>query len=166
MTLTIAALDPGASPTLAFLSPDNALRFAEGDELSGKTATGKTRPIEVLCMHALLPVTGWSKPDLLVIEDARGMPGDSRGSGETLVACVWLFRGLAAALGIPVRMVQPVQWKRWAGLIRADKDASRRVACEMFPAQAPMFSRKKDEHRAEAALMTLYGASLVARRAA
>jgi crossover junction endodeoxyribonuclease RuvC len=168
MTLRIAALDPGASPTLAFLSPDNTLSFAEGDALAGKTATGKTRPIPALCRAALFGFTGGNLPDLLVIEDVRGMPGDSRGSGEVLTYCVGLVEGIATGLEVRVRRVTPVVWKRWAGLLKADKDASRRAACDLFIAQAGLFSRKKDEHRAEAALMAMWGAAQLSaeRRAA
>ena len=160
MTLRIAALDPGASPTLAFLTPDNALSFAEGDTLAGKTATGKTRPVPALCRAALFGFAGGNLPDLLVIEDTRGMPGDTRGSGELLTYCVGLFEGLATALEVRVRRVQPVTWKRHHGLIKADKDASRRAACGLFIAQAGLFARKKDEHRAEAALMAMWGAAM------
>jgi len=154
----IAAVDPGASPTIAYLSHDNVVWFVEGDALAGKTKTGKTRPIPQLCREGLQSGPGGTRPDLLVIEDARGMPGDNRGSGEVLTYCVGLFEGMAAMADIRVVKVQPVVWKRHHGLIRADKDASRRAACELLPAQALLFARKKDEHRAEAALMCLWGA--------
>jgi crossover junction endodeoxyribonuclease RuvC len=38
-----------------------------------------------------------------------------------------------------------------------DKDAARRMAQQWFPDRASELKRKKDEHRAEALLIALYG---------
>ena len=46
----------------------------------------------------------------------------------------------------------PSRWKRYYGLNR-DGEASRRRALGLFPASAASFARKKDHHRAEAALL-------------
>jgi crossover junction endodeoxyribonuclease RuvC len=41
--------------------------------------------------------------------------------------------------------------------LTSDKDAARGVAIQRFPAMAGAFARKKDDGRAEAALIALYG---------
>ena len=53
-------------------------------------------------------------------------------------------------------MVTPVVWKRAMNLPK-DKDAARRMAQQWFPDRASELKRKKDEHRAEALLIALYG---------
>jgi len=57
---------------------------------------------------------------------------------------------------IPTRLVTPAKWKSHFGLSR-DKGVSRGLAMQRFPEQSQMFSRVKDDGRAEAALIALYG---------
>ncbi len=62
----------------------------------------------------------------------------------------------AALSGIPYTLVTPVKWKRSMNLPK-DKDSARRMAIQWFPDLSKRLSRKKDEHRAEALLIALYG---------
>jgi crossover junction endodeoxyribonuclease RuvC len=64
--------------------------------------------------------------------------------------------GTASAFASDVVRVAPVTWKSKLGLC-GPKDNSRVMAAHYFPEQASMFSRKKDDGRAEAALIGLYG---------
>jgi Holliday junction resolvasome RuvABC endonuclease subunit len=61
-----------------------------------------------------------------------------------------------ALSNIPYTIVTPSTWKRSMNLPK-DKDAARRLAVQWFPKQAERLKRKKDEHRAEALLIALYG---------
>ena len=56
-----------------------------------------------------------------------------------------------------VRYVIPRVWKGYFGL-SSDKEQSRLKAIALFPDCANLFSRKKDEGRAEAALIALWEA--------
>jgi crossover junction endodeoxyribonuclease RuvC len=58
--------------------------------------------------------------------------------------------------GIPTHEVTPQVWKKHFGL-SADKNASRAHASMVFPDQANLWARKKDDGRAEAALIAYYG---------
>ena len=69
-----------------------------------------------------------------------------------------------AVHGHDVRYVTPAVWKRHFGLIfpkgtpKAQiKAASRALAQKRFPALADLFKRVKDDGRAEACLIALYG---------
>lgn len=68
-----------------------------------------------------------------------------------------VIQGVLAALLIPVTLVTPAKWK---GDLRvpADKDAARARAAQLWPGAAGQFARKKDDGRAEAALIGLWGA--------
>lgn len=61
-----------------------------------------------------------------------------------------------AAWGHELRWVTPGAWKKHFGL-SADKGAARKMAMDRFPDEADKFSRVKDDGRAEAALIALYG---------
>ena len=61
-----------------------------------------------------------------------------------------------AAQRLPVHYVTPQKWKGYFGLSR-DKGVSRSVASQRFPSIATQFARVKDDGRAEACLIALYG---------
>jgi crossover junction endodeoxyribonuclease RuvC len=67
-----------------------------------------------------------------------------------------VIRGVIAALRIPYTTVSPAKWKKRFSLAR-DKDASRAAAIRLFPERSDLFLRKKDDGRAEATLIALYG---------
>jgi crossover junction endodeoxyribonuclease RuvC len=73
--------------------------------------------------------------------------------------------GIVAALELPMTVVQPVQWKR-ALSVPAAKDAARARASQLIPGAAGYWTRRKDDGRAEAALIALWGAEHLRRRAA
>ena len=58
---------------------------------------------------------------------------------------------------VPVRPVPPSTWKKALGL-SADKNASRQRAIETWPEHVRTFARVRDDGRAEAALLALFGA--------
>jgi crossover junction endodeoxyribonuclease RuvC len=69
-----------------------------------------------------------------------------------------MLEGCLAALEIPVTYISPQGWQK-AVNARSGKDGNRQRAAEVFPAYAHMFSRKKDDGRADAALMAWWGAT-------
>lgn len=71
-------------------------------------------------------------------------------------------RCACVASGLAVTAVKPGSWKREMG-VPGDKDEARRRATELWPAMAERFARKKDDGRAEACLLALYGASRIMR---
>jgi crossover junction endodeoxyribonuclease RuvC len=59
-----------------------------------------------------------------------------------------------------VTLVKPQKWKKHFSLDK-DKDKSRALANRRFPDNHQDFARKKDDGRAEAALIALYGAEVL-----
>jgi crossover junction endodeoxyribonuclease RuvC len=54
-------------------------------------------------------------------------------------------------------MVTPSTWKKRAGLIGQDKDASRVKAIQMFPSWRDLDKKGKGQALADAALIAIYG---------
>jgi crossover junction endodeoxyribonuclease RuvC len=79
-------------------------------------------------------------------------PGQGVASTFKFGASYGCAYGVLCALNAPVRHVTPATWKRAFGL-NADKERSRRMAIELWPNMSGYFARKKDDGRAEAALI-------------
>jgi crossover junction endodeoxyribonuclease RuvC len=98
--------------------------------------------------------------DLIVIEQAQMIPGTGQISQ---VAQQWknfgLAYGMAASSFRRVELVQPSQWKRALHCPR-DKDGARQRASQLLPQHAGLWKLKKDDGRAEAALLAFYGGML------
>ena len=70
-----------------------------------------------------------------------------------------IIEGVLAAAGIPLVLIAPLVWKRGANIApgKENKDSARSVAISRWPSQAPLFARKCDCDRAEAALIAVAG---------
>ena len=106
----------------------------------------------------------WSLDVMALVEDVHSRP---RQAGAFAFGFyTGIVHGVLAAVGIPILKVAPSQWKPAMGLRcgrdekPADtKDRARALAQQMFPDVAKSFARKKDDGRAEAALIAAYGAA-------
>jgi hypothetical protein len=67
-----------------------------------------------------------------------------------------------ASAGLPMVLIPPQTWKAVMGLRggRENKDMSRQKASAMFPSNSHLWARKKDDGRAEAALLAYYTSNL------
>lgn len=144
----ILGIDPGKNGALAFLS-DNELAVIDMPH-SIEAIVSRIR-----AYHLFEPIA------FCVIEDVTAMTYvDSRGlvRGQGAKASfnfgfgTGVLHGILAALGIPVYQVKPATWKAVLGL-SSNKDQSRELAGKKFRASAHLFARKKDDGRAEAALL-------------
>lgn len=90
------------------------------------------------------------------VEKTWSMAGQGIASSFAFGRAGGVLEGVLAGLGIRVTLVTPQTWtksmRRFGG-----KDASRECAVELFPEHARTFSRKKDDGRADAALIAVWG---------
>lgn len=142
----IAAVDPGASGAIAFLSTDGHL--VEVVDMPTLKVRGKTR----VDAQQLGDIIGQRKPFMMVIEGVHSMPRQGVASSFAFGYSAGLIEGIAAGAAIPCRIVEAAVWKRKAG-VPADKSAARQMAARMWPGAAGQFSRVKDDGRAESALL-------------
>lgn len=93
-----------------------------------------------------------ARPDVVVVEQVGGIVGQSAPAAFNFGRAAGAVEYAAKALGIRVELVPPLTWKRGLKL-NLGKDAARALACRLWPASAGLFARKKDDGRAEAALI-------------
>jgi hypothetical protein len=110
----------------------------------------------------LAAIVAQLKPDLALVEAVHA--GRGWGSGQTFsfgFGC-GVVRGVLGALGVPTHMVTPTAWKKHHGLAQGREGRQpRQSALLLFPKVASVFARKKDDGRAEAALIARYGAEVL-----
>jgi len=151
----VCAIDPGAHGAIAFLTDGGALLDALDMPSIVIKVSGKNRTRVVEQALALLIAANRPMHAFLEASGPRPTDGSQQAFGMGFTAGV--VRGVLAGLAVPLEPpVQPSVWKRAMGLTQ-DKGLSRQRAMMLFPARADLFARVKDEGRAEAALLGLYG---------
>ena len=92
----------------------------------------------------------------VVIEDVHALPKDGPVQAFTFGYGLGLLHGICQVYDLSVVNVPPQVWKSKYGL-NSDKHKSRAGASRFFPHNASVWSRAKDDGRAEAALLGLLG---------
>jgi len=90
------------------------------------------------------------------VELVNAMPSQGVSSVFTFGRGAGILEGVLAGLQIPYTLVTPQRWQKHQGVAKG-KDASRARAAMLFPKNADDFKRKKDDGRADAALIARYG---------
>lgn len=153
----IAAFDPGLHGAVAFYFPNHPERVSvedmpvAGGDIDCVTLAGRIRQM---------------KPDLAIVELVHAMPKQGVSSTFKFGSGFGALRGVLAALEVPTHFVPPTAWKKHFRL-GSDKEQARALALRLFPAVGDRFARKRDDGRAEAALIARYAAEkLIPQRAA
>lgn len=93
---------------------------------------------------------------LAVIEEVSAMPGNGTSSSFRFGYYAGVLVGLIYSRRINMFMVKPAVWKALLGL-SPDKALSIKKASELLPMDTWRWVRKKDDGRAEAALLAVMG---------
>ncbi|MBF0255892.1 MAG: hypothetical protein HQL47_05400 [Gammaproteobacteria bacterium] len=92
-----------------------------------------------------------------ILEAVHAMPGQGVTSMFNFGVSFGVVQGVLAALEVRTSLITPATWKKRAGLTGKPKDACRGLACSLWPEQAGLFARVKDQGRADAALIAFFG---------
>ena len=82
-----------------------------------------------------------------MVECRAHIPTRSHTDAGSWIAEAGTITAVLACLGIPCIMVRPNEWKKALGLVKAEKDQSRALAIQRFPAAATYLQRVKDPLR-------------------
>ena len=151
--MLIYGIDPGFTGAIALYWP-GAGTIEVHDMPVMKNPKGKT----IINPHGVLDIlANEGGKSLAVIEQVGAMPGQGVSSMFRFGQGLGVVEACAAASKLPLKYVTPATWKKRFNLSR-DKGVSRGLAMQRFPDQAQIFSRAKDDGRAEAVLIALYAA--------
>jgi hypothetical protein len=157
----ILAIDPGLTGALAFYFPSNPDHIAVFD----MPIVGSE--VNAAALRDLIVDSDY-KPNRAIIEQVGPMPRDGVRQAWRFSAAYTTARTVVALLNIPAMLVVPGRWKKAMNVKGGSegKEVCRALAIQSFPCCAASFSRKKDQGRAEAALLALYAAKTFYRNTA
>ncbi len=92
----------------------------------------------------------------VVIEQVSAMPGQGVTSMFNFGQSFGILKGICSAMQLPMYFVRPTKWKKYFNLINSEKDASRTKAIEIFPYFSINLSKKKDNNKADAILISSF----------
>lgn len=152
----ILAIDPGAKGALAFFNMEKGtLDIVDCPTVEVKRGAKVKTEISPQMVAGIIASRS---PTIAILEKVGAMPGQGVSSMFQFGRGVGMYEGVLAALQIPITYVTPQTWQKALNL-RGGKDGNRARAAELYPAYANMFAKKKDDGRADAALMAYWGAS-------
>ena len=150
-------IDPGLNGAIALLDAEKGvLSISDMPTLEVKRNNKAKKEVSPIGVAIFLGKT--PRQSRAVLERVGAMPGQGVTSVFSFGRSVGIIEGVLATMLIPVDIVTPQAWQKAAG-VRGGKDGSRLRACELFPNYAELFARKKDDGRADAALMAWYAAT-------
>ncbi len=156
--MRVLGIDPGASGALAVVEDGQLVALVDMPTLTVKRGTREVREVNAPALaHAILDL-GPGSIDAALLEKVGAMPGQGVSSMFAFGRAVGVIEGVLGGLLIPYSTVPPQEWQR-AMRVRGGKDGARERAMRLFPARAAEFARKKDDGRADAALIASYGAA-------
>ena len=159
----VLGIDPGLSGGLAIVAGEGdgfpRLLLVADVPTYGEDAKRRVDAVATMQLIRRFP------PDFAVIERAQAFPEQGSSSGFNYGRAVGALETCIAGLLIPHQIIESRAWKKFHGLLKADKEASRQRATGLFPG-AEGLSRKKDHNRSEAALMAVYGLKIAPRAGA
>lgn len=152
--MIVLGIDPGQSGALAWVCGAEVIKI---EDMPVFEVMKNGKPRRELNVHGLASLLADHPADVCFYEQVGGMEGDSPSSAFTFGRIAGAAEAAVKLSGARFEFVAPHVWKRAMGLIGTAKDQSRAKATNRWPAFAAHFSRKKDDGRAEAALLAEYG---------
>ena len=155
--MIIVGIDPGITGAICFFSKGKVIdvidmpTMAEGKknkkQVNGRQIFNEIKSIKSKFLNENISV---------VVEQVSAMPGQGVTSMFNFGQSFGVIKGICSAMEIPIYYVRPAKWKKYFNLINSEKDASRTKAIEMFPKISHKLSRKKDNNKADAILISQF----------
>ena len=156
-----AGVDPGLSGAIALYDPKTqAITITDTPTLNVKVGKKQRRQVDLYALARWADLYGASIIKA-TIESVHTMPGQGVASSGAFMRAFGNVEMAIVSAFVATEYVSPQKWKKHFGLT-ADKDESRRAASRLLPRSAHLWARVKDDGRAEAALLALYGAHIAA----
>ena len=151
--MLVMGIDPGHSGAFAFV--DTIRHTIRIYDMPVKTEV-KTKVRREVAAPLAARIIQLNMPDHAYLEEVWSSREQQSVNAFTFGDGYGTIKGLLAMGGIPLTKVRPQLWKKTTRCPK-DKNEARFRAMELFPSCAEVFARAKDDGRAEAALIALYG---------
>lgn len=154
--MIIIGIDPGITGAIAWFAEDGKL-VSVGDLPMIKVKVGKGFRTQMVPSALADALATLPQDNVHVfLEQVASRPGEGAVGAFSFGRGFGQIEGVLAGMLVPYTLVPPGKWKK-ALAVPADKGQARMRACREFPAFAAQFARVKDDGRAEASLIGLYG---------
>lgn len=155
--MIVVGIDPGMTGAVAWWMDGQLTRVEDMPVIEVAVGKGKRKQLQPSLLANML--YEGSEITRIYLEHVQSMSGEGAVGAFSFGRGFGMIEGIIACMQTPYVLVRPAKWKGALG-VPADKGGARALACRRFPAFADRFARIKDDGRAEAALIALYGASL------
>tara|TARA_B100001758_G_C18354708_1_gene581994 strand:+ start:880 stop:1377 length:498 start_codon:yes stop_codon:yes gene_type:complete len=150
----IIGIDPGISGAICFFLNGEVIDIIDMPSM----ADGKKNKRQVNSQQVFNEISkrikNFSKKEIIVvIEQVSAMPGQGVTSMFNFGQSFGVLKGICSAMQLSMYFVRPAKWKKYYGLIKTEKDASRTKVIEIFPYISSKLSKKKDSNKADAVLI-------------
>ena len=155
--MLIIGIDPGISGAICFFEEGQVKEIIDMPVM----ADGKKNKRQIngpqIYNEILNRINKLQKKDIIVvIEQVSAMPGQGVTSLFYFGESFGVIKGICSAMQLSMYFVRPAKWKKYFGLIKTEKDASRTKVIEIFPYISSQMSRKKDSNKADAVLIASF----------
>ena len=155
--MLIIGIDPGISGAICFFEDGQISEIIDMPVM----AEGKKNKRQIngpqVYNEVLKRINKFPKKDIIVvIEQVSAMPGQGVTSMFNFGQSFGVLKGICSAMQLSMYFVRPAKWKKYFGLIKTEKDASRTKVIEIFPYISSQLSRKKDSNKADAILIASF----------
>ena len=155
--MLIIGIDPGISGSICFFEDGNILDVVEMPTMAeGKKNKRQVNGAQIFNEISKRVDKAEKQNVRVVIEQVSAMPGQGVTSMFNFGQSFGILKGICSAMRLPVYFIRPAKWKKYFGLIKSEKDASRTKAIEMFPYFSSQLSKKKDSNKADAMLIASF----------
>ncbi|MBG6172645.1 hypothetical protein IWQ55_000328 [Labrenzia sp. EL_208] len=151
--MRILGVDPGGGGALALLDISGELLAVEDMPVFWIQRGKRDKPV-VNAFGVIALMEEWN-PDICWFEKVGGMTGESASAAFNFGRAVGIVEGVLKSKGKRFEEIEPHVWK--VKMKIRGKDAARHRASNRWIPWAKSFARKKDDGRAEAALIAEYG---------
>ena len=152
--MLIIGIDPGISGALCFMEQGKIVDVIDmpsmADGKKNKKQVNGSQVFNEISRH----VKGKNLENIkVIIEHVSAMPGQGVTSMFNFGQSFGVLKGICSAMQLSMYFVRPAKWKKYYGLIKTEKDASRTKVIEIFPYISNKLSKKKDSNKADAILI-------------
>tara|TARA_B110000014_G_scaffold102684_1_gene70423 strand:- start:713 stop:1207 length:495 start_codon:yes stop_codon:yes gene_type:complete len=155
--MLIIGMDPGISGAICFFENGEVKEIIDMPNM----ADGKKNKRQINGPQVYNEISSRiknipKKEIVVVIEQVSAMPGQGVTSMFNFGQSFGVLKGICSAMQLSTHFIRPAKWKKYFGLIKTEKDASRTKVIEIFPYISSQLSRKKDSNKADAILISSF----------